>query len=88
MSATTIAVAPIGFACGEVGRGTSLERAADELVSVSFSDDRNVELSRQHRSGVDARSRDGDVGPDPLPAQPGGELRSGESHASRSEPIV
>ena len=72
----------------EVGRGTPFESVADELVPVALGDDGNVELSRLHRPGVDARARHGDIGSDLLPTETGGEFRNGESHASRSRPIV
>ncbi len=88
MSPTTTAVPPMGSALGEVGGRSDLEGRADELVPVPLGDDGNVELTRQHGPGVDARSRDGDVGTDLFPTESGGEFRSGESHASRSRPIV
>ena len=77
-----------GLPFRQVGRRASLEGRADEVVPVTVGDDGNVELTRQDRSGVDARSRDGDIRPDLFPAQPGREFRNGESHASRSRPIV
>ena len=77
-----------GLPLGEVGGRPALEGRADELVPVTLGDDGNVELPGQHRSGVDARSRDGDVGPDLFPTESGCEFRNGESHASRSRPIV
>ena len=77
-----------GLSLGEVGGRPALEGCADEFVPIALGDDGNVELPRQHRPGVDARSRDGDVGPDLFPTESGREFRNGESHASRSRPIV
>ena len=77
-----------GLPFRQVGRRAALERRADEVVPVALGDDRNVELPRDDRPGVDTRSRDGDIGSDLLPAEPGRQFRNGESHASRSRPIV
>ena len=77
-----------GWPHGQVGTGAGLEGGGDEGVPVALGDDRDVELTRPHRPGVDAGAVDGDIGPDQLPAELGGELRCGESHASPSSPIV
>ena len=88
VSATTMAVAPTGFLCRQVGRGSPFQGGADELVPVAFGDDGNVELARRCRPGVDGHSIDDDVGSDLLPTEAGGEFRNGESHASPSRLIV
>ena len=46
-----------GLSLCEVGGGSTIECVADELVSVAFGDDGNVELPGQHRPRVDARPR-------------------------------
>ena len=73
---------------GQVGGRTGVEGGPDEVVPVPLRDDRDIELSRQRRPGVDARSLDGDIGAGQLPAEHGCELRCDESHASSSQSIV
>ena len=88
MSPTTTAVPPTGLPLRQVGRRAALERRADEVVPVTLGHDGNVELPGRIVLVSMLAPVDGDIGPDLFPAEAGREFRSGESHASRSRPIV
>ena len=96
VSSTSIAVPSAGRARGEVRAGAAAERIGDELVAVALGDQRDEQLTGQHRTGVERHAVELDVGPDQATAggrchldcpEPHGATRYRRLEVGRSERI-